>query len=425
MSKLINQSRLQQFATKLWDKIKDRYDDAFIDAAIPTEAKKITFTKRKNGATKDVSLEDYARLQDRNEFKEDVSADNVAITNNKYIGTGTSNNIVFDSKNRSVGFRQLTTSAFADSYVDHIRIYVDSTPTRTDSIWTVWAITKDADNRDNDRVAEVICNSKTLEVNSITEGSAVNKFVKIPITRSFEHETYFIARCTTHNLQVLRNVKQEYSNDSINMNASQPPTNPDATINWNSGDNTPNNTAIMYLFGRESIGSLALKLNKTQADSSLYVKYSETVNTGGRDNANKVVKLDDAGKLSESMLPSIAINEYIEVAAFDHTTLLQQRYENGDVVVVNSTGNPNNGKRYLCIKKDKNSNDLTEGFVELNSKDGVVTSVNELRGDINLALAAEEEKVKLNITSGGVVKSSELQIITNDDIDRMIAALPN
>ena len=45
MSNLINKTGLQKFATKLWAKIKDRYDNAFVDAEIPTAEKKIKFTK--------------------------------------------------------------------------------------------------------------------------------------------------------------------------------------------------------------------------------------------------------------------------------------------------------------------------------------------------------------------------------------------
>ena len=180
----------------------------------------------------------------------------------------------------------------------------------------------------------------------------------------------------------------------------------------------------MFLVGRESIKSLSEKLDKVNSDSSIYVKHSEcTVQGGNASDNGKVVKLGADGKLHDSLMPKIALNEYYEVAEFTHTALGRITYENGDVVVVNSTGNPNNGKRYLCIKKDKNPSNLTEGFVELNAKDGIVTSVNELRGDINLALAAEEEKVKLNITSGGTVKTSEIPIISTAEIDTIITSL--
>lgn len=390
---IVKYEQLRDIAQDLWNKAKARDIEAL---TYDSTTKTITATNSgtnagTNALSIPVRLTNLVSIDEKAEFKQDVSSDNVAITNNKYIGTGASSNIVFDSINRSVGFRQLTTSAFADNYVDHIRIYVDSAQTRTDSIWTVWAITKDADSRDNDRVAAVICNSQTLEVTSLPEGSAVNKFVKIPITRSFEHETYFIARCTTHNLQVLRNVKQEYSNDSINMNASQPPTNPGDTINWNSGDNTPNNTAIMYLYGRESIGSLSLKLNQVQTDGSKYVLKTDTTDTGGEAQyTGRVVKLGDDGKINSNMLPSIAINDYFRADDFTNNALAGLTYQNGDVVVVTKDGKTT---RYLCVNKTNGANSI-DHFVPLDSKDGIVTKVNNItpNADGNVTVMAEHIK---------------------------------
>ena len=414
MSNLINKTRLQKFAEDFWAKIKGRYDNAFVNAEIPAEEKKIKFTKADN-TIKNVELTDYARLQDRNEFKEDVSADNVALANNSHIGS----DIVFDSQNRSVGFRQLTTSAFVDDYVDHIRVYVDNANDRADSTWTVWAITKDANDKAQDRVKKVICDSTTLPVNSITEGTETKKFVKIPVEASFEHETYFIVRCSTHKLQVVRTVKQEYSVDAINMNDSQPPKTPGQTINWASGGNTPGNTAIMYLVGRESIGSLALKLKQTQADSSKYVLKSETTTTS---EADKVVRLDNNGKLHKDMLPSIAINEYFSVTQFTHQALSDlAHFENGDVVVVTNGGVVT--KRYLCIDKEHNAGNLVNAFVELNSKDGVVQSVNGKVGAITLALQATDNEVKLNIGNGTDTTETAIPVISDDEITEILSRL--
>lgn len=412
MSNLINKTGLQKFATKLWDKIKGRYDNAFVGAEIPATEKKIKFTKAGGGDKVDVSLADYARLQDRNEFKQDVSADNVALANNSHIG----NTKGFDSDNRSLGFRQLTTSAFVDGYVDHIKIYVESANTNTNSTWTVWAITKGANGKENDRVAKVIHNSEVLEVNSITEGTETKKFVIIPVKESFENETYFIAKCTTHKLEVANNIKPEYSSDAINMNGSQPPTTPGAEIDWNGGGYTSANTAIMNLIGRESIGSLALKLRQTQADGSKYVLKSETTTTS---EADKVVRLDNNGKLNKNMLPSIAINEYFPITAFTNDGLAGKTYENGDVAVVNSTG-----KRYLCINKVEGATNSTDDFIELNSKDGSVLSVNERTGAITLGLEATEDKFKLKISgTGGAEVVEEIPMISDQDITDILSRL--
>lgn len=422
MSKLVNQSRLKYFATKLWDRIKNRYDNALNRATLSdgaSQEKKITFT-RVNGTEEVVNLKDYTRLQDRNEFKEDVSADNVAVIDNSNIGRTST----VTSQNRGLGYRRLTTKAFKDGYVNHIKVYMDNNlQADTVTTWKVWAIKKGATNNNEDRVKELLHPAKNINVESVTENGQERKVVNIPVKKAYSEETYFIIKCTTHDMLVATGIKQEYESDVVNLTVNQPPDTAGSEIDWRS--NATGNTAIMYLYGRESIGSLSAKLDKVNSDSSTYVKHSEcTDGTGSETKAGKVVKLGADGKLHSSFMPSIALNEYFSVTQFTHQALeALGHFENGDVVVVTSGGVVT--KRYLCIDKENNTTNYVNGFVELNSKDGVVTSINELRGDVDLALAAEEEKVKLNITSGNVVKSSELQIITTDEIDAMITALPN
>lgn len=417
-SKLITQSKLNRFATGFWNRIKRRYDGTFKEARL-TEDKKLIFTKT-NSNEDEINLKDYARLTDKSEFKQDVSADNVAILSNRHIGS----QFWTTSRERSLGFRQLTTNSFSDGYVDHIRIYMpNNINSGTNSTWFVWAIKKGENNDKNrDRVVEVIHRSKELSVNSITENSTEKKFVKIPINKSFENDTYFIVRCTTHDVEVVSEIKNEYTADVVNMNGAQPPMNKGELINWTSGANVPNNnTVVMYLFGRESIGTLSLKLNKLNSDSSLYVKHSETTNAGGTTNADKVVKLDSFGKLNKDMLPSIAINNYFPITEFTNNGLSSVTYENGDVVVVSSTG-----KKYLCINKVEGQANSTTDFIELNSKDGSVVSVNEKTGAVNLELEATADKLKLKITGGGGttdIVETAVDIITDDDIDAIINGL--
>ena len=206
-------------------------------------------------------------------------------------------------------------------------------------------------------------------------------------------------------------LKNEYLKDVVNMNSGQPPMNQGDSIDWNAGINADGNTALMYLFGRESIGTLSLKLNKLNSDSDLYVKQEETTNTGGTaEKANKVVRLGDNGKLNENMLPSIAINEY---------------FENGDVVVVTGSG-ADRGKRFLCVNKKDNLGNLVDGFVELNSKDGIVKSVNGKIGEVNLELEATANELKLKIRSGNDTTSiaeTSVPVITDNDIDSIIEGL--
>lgn len=413
MSKLINKTRLTKFANDLWTKIKGRYDVAFKNATL-TDDKKLKFTKIVGTDTVDIDLADYARLSDKNDFKQDVSADNVSISNNSYIGS----NIGFESNNRSLGFRQLTTSAFVDGYVDHIRIYVDSANVNTTSTWKVWAITKGKNGKESDRVKKVVYQSDSVTVQSIAEGAETRKFVIIPVKESFSDETYFIARCSTHKVEVVQNIQTEYRGDVVNLNHTQPPDTEGSEITW-AGINADSNTAVMYLHGRESIGSLSLKLKQTQADSSLYVKHSEcTDGTGSETKAGKVVKLDQAGKLNSNMLPSIAIGEYLEIDEFTDSALQGlDHYENGDTVVVKNGADA--GSKYFCINKG-GTGALTDAFIKLNDKNGLVTSVNEKTGAIVLGIASTTDKLQLKVNNE--IKS-EIDIISDDEINSIITSL--
>ena len=70
MSKLINQTRLNQFTTKIWSKIKEKYNVSFKEVTL-TDDKKLKFTKIEGTNTVDIDLVEYARLKDRNAFKQD------------------------------------------------------------------------------------------------------------------------------------------------------------------------------------------------------------------------------------------------------------------------------------------------------------------------------------------------------------------
>ena len=124
------------------------------------------------------------------------------------------------------------------------------------------------------------------------------------------------------------------------------------------------------------------------------------------------------------MLPSIAINEYFQIEQFTHEKLneIKAQFENGDVVVVTGDGD-NKGKRFLCVNKQDNIDDLRKCFIELNSKDGSVVSVNGKSGAVNLTLEAAANQLKLKIIGGGGttdVTETAVDIITNDEIDTII-----
>lgn len=412
MSKLINKTRLQKFAEGFWDKIKRKYDNSLNGATISASDstdKKITFT-RISGTDEVVNLKDYTRLQDRNEFKKDVSVDNAGSVSNLNIGRINGNT----SNNRVLGYRGTTSKSFVDGYVDHLIIYMSSDLTEATQIQTkVWAITKGNTTRE-DRHLKLVHNGDNFPVETFDENGTQRKCIKVPIGEKFTNETYFMVKCPNHELQVCNNIDTKYDADVINMSVE-----PATTGEIDFTSNNTNNTAIIHLVGRESIKSLSEKINKTNSDSTLYVKHSETVNTGGTTNANKVVKLDDTGKLNKDMLPAIAINEFITInsTSFDENSLNGKEYQNGDIIF-----NATTQKRYLCIDRDNTT--FLNRFIELNSKDGTVTSVEGKTGAVTLNIALEDNKFKLKINgTGGTETVKEIDMISDTEITAILDAL--
>lgn len=409
MPNLINKTRLQKFATDLWAKIKDRYDNAFVDAEIPETEKKIKFTKA-NSTIKDVSLEKYARLQDRNEFKQDVSVDDAKVVSNKNIGEL---NGPVTAGNRTTGYRGLTSGLFTDGYVKLLRIHLPQNASGNVRAH-VWAIKKGTSKTEDKYVRKIF---KAVPVQT----AGTNKYIDVDIDSKFTDETFFVIRTEGTQIQGINQIKQEFINDIINVNDYFNPQSTTENINWNNFNPINNLVGHIELHGRTGIVDISKRLEEINTASGNYVKHSETTATGGTASANKVVKLDGQGKLDKDMLPSIAINEYFSVTAFTDEQLRTLTYENGDVVVVENGGVVS--KRYLCIHKGA-TNSTTE-FVELNSKDGVVSTVNGKTGAVELDLLSTTSEVKLTIgnTGSGTPVEKVIPIISDDEINSILNAL--
>ena len=415
MSNLINKTGLQKFATKLWAKIKERYDDAFVNAEITESTdteKKIKFTKKKGGATVDVDLADYARLQDRNAFKKDVSVDDAKIVSNKNIGQL---NGPVVANTRTTGYRSLSSASFTDGYVKTLRIYAptDGAASANFHIWTI----KKGETKAQDKLLE---NKKVSRAN-IVEGDGV-KYYDISIERKYTDDVFFVVRTDAAgaNIKGINQLKAEIVDDVININDLFNPSGADTLTNWGNYGPIYTLASHMELHGRTGIVDLSKRLEEIDTASGNYVKHSETTVTGGNGKAGKVAKLGDDGKLDATMLPSIAVNDYFSVTAFTDEKLGALTYENGDVVVVENGGVVS--KRYLCIHKGTTNS--TDEFVELNSKDGVVQSVNGKVGAVELSLEATDDKFKLKINgTGGTEVVKELDMISDADITEILDAL--
>ncbi len=410
MSNLINKTRLQKFATDFWAKIKGRYDVAFKEAEISASEsadKKITLT-RVNDQTKEISLADYARLQDKNEFKKDVSVDDADFYNNATLGnmTGT-----VDPTNRTLGARNLTSKMFTDGFVSTLRIHLDSSNTETDFVVHLWEIKK-GNSKQEDRTISKLKHGERLTVTQVGN----DKYVDVPINKKYTEDTYFLFRSgNPATVKAISDIQSDKANDVMNLVDTTPPTGADQALDLR--NQIENKTAYVEIFGRIGIKDLNSKINQLQADGSKYVLQSETTATGGAGSANKVARLGGDGKLDANMLPAIAINEYFTATDFTHDALSRLTFQNGDVVVVTKG---NKAKRYLCVDKAGHTSNLTEAFVELNDKSGVVTSVNDVTGAVTLKIEATTEKLQLKVND---TMKSEVNIISDAEITEILNAL--
>ena len=412
MSKLINRTRLQKFAEDFWTKIKGRYDKAFKEATITEKTnteKKITFTRISGTDPVDVSLQDYARLSDRNKFEKDVSVDDANFYNNASLGdiTGTVN-----SAQRTLGARNLTSKMFTDGFVSTLRIHLDNSHTETDFVVHLWEIKK-GNSKQEDRTISKLKHGERLTVTQV-DGQ---KYVDVPINKEYADDIYFLFRSgDTAAVKAIRNIPSNKANDVMNLVDTTPPTEADRPLDLNS--QIQDTTAYVEIFGRIGIVDLNKKIEKVSTDSSLYVKHSETTDgTGQETKAGKVLKLDNNGKINSDLLPAVAINEFISVSgATWQESIITREYQNGDVIFHEDTQ-----KRYLCVDKTK---PFANGrFVELNSKDGVVQSVNGKVGAITLGLEATDNKVKLNIGNGTDTTETAIDIISNTEITEILSRL--
>lgn len=410
-SKLITQSKLNHFATGFWTKIKNKYDRTFKEVRLSDRTgsdKKLIFT-RVNGTPEEIDLVDYVRIQDKNAFKQDVSVDDAETKNNLSIGQRTN---TVDPSQRSLGARNLSSGLFTDGYVSKFRVYLDSASRESEVAVHVWAIKKGATKREDRTARNKMHNGERITVSSSNSNN--KKWIDIPIDSTFEHDTYFIFRTgSSVNVEAISNIAPANAEDVVNLNDHTPPEAAGQALDFN--NERTGETAYVEIFGRIGIVDLNKKIEKVSADSSLYVKQDEVSTTTS---PNKVVRLDNNGKLNKNMLPSIAINEYFTVEQFTNDALRNKVYENGDVVVVTSTS-----KKYLCINKVEGRENSTTDFIELNSKDGSVVSVNGKSGAVNLTLEAAADQLKLKITGGGGttdVTETAVDIITNDEIDTII-----
>lgn len=217
---------------------------------------------------------------------------------------------------------------------------------------------------DNNTVIEhlIVQGTMTAIANTYSEISC-SKIISIPINRIFDKEVYFMvgAKGMVWNEARFANVTASGGNDGMPRVGTRL---------------YPNNTNYI---GKTLIIGQGLSIQEGfEKAIEAHNAINQATSVGGNDNASKLVKLSSNGKLDESLIPAIALNEVI--AATDKNAALSMigtgvgQINRGDVVTLN------NGSIYMYKGRPsgQTNNDFDRDFLYLNVGNGTVTKVNNI-----------------------------------------------
>lgn len=384
---IVKHDQLKDIAGDLWTKAKKRDIERFeFDSTTKTlKGKNLVDTT----LSIDVALTDLVSINDRAEFKKDVSVDDAKTVSNSNIGNV---NGTVAAGSRTTGYRRLTSKLFTDGYVKLLRVYLPENASGTINAH-VWMIKK-GDSKAEDKLLEPKIH-QPLQVLS----SGEKKYIDVEIKRKFEEETFFVLRTERdQQIQGIDHIKPEFAEDIINVNASFNPQSTTENINWNNFNPINNLVGHMELHGRTGIVDISKRLEEINLASGNYVLQSETTTTGGETRyANKVVKLGSDGKINSNMIPELAINRVLEAAdesaALDKIGEGKDRLQVGDVVVLQNT---NKIYIYKGRPDGQNDNNFRRDFLEISMGNGTVKSVNTILPEANGNVTVRAEHIKYN-----------------------------
>lgn len=407
---IVKHEQLRDIAGDLWTKAKKR-DITTLEYDADTKT-----LKGKNSVDTvllNATLTDLVSINDRAEFKKDVSVDDAKTVSNSNIG---SVNGPVAAGNRTTGYRGLTSKQFTDGYVKLLRIHLPPSASGTINAH-VWMIKKGA-LKTEDKFLE-----KTTKIATVLT-SGTNKYIDVEIERKFEEETFFVLRTEgSQQIQGINNIKPEFINDIINVNDSFNPSSTTENINWNGFAPRTDLVGHMELHGRTGIVDISKRLEEINLASGNYVLQSDTTATGGTGQQGKVVKLGADGKLHTNMLPELAINRVLTAnnksAALSMRGPNKEQLQLGDVVIITEEQN----KVYMC-KNDATDATFNDAFIELSLGDGTIKTVAggspNAQGNIQVTVAEEgTEGIKVTFGSSGGTPVKIATYMTQAEVDEI------
>lgn len=359
---IVKQSQLQEILEHSWTKTKERdIEKLEYDSSTKTIKGKSDSNTNLNITTQ---LTNMAVVDQENRFTQDnvftkVYIDGISTTLGMDIPSGgvLGHSISAQNNTRRFGNRNMSTGK-KGAHIDKIVIPMSNGMTVGNNATplTVWAVEKGATKANDVLITEPIVNGVSLQVktggspfpSSITD--TYQRYVEHTINKTFDKDVYFVYSFVDHgNCIAKRDLPVSEDNlciegstfnaESITtsrpcdkygvhliymtkkvdikelivnggtvkkVNDRLPDSQGNVTINAEHikmNDSTSANTVK---------AEVELKLNKSEAET-LYVKKSDTTDTGGAGNQNKVVKLGTDGKINASMLPYMTDTEVNEI----------------------------------------------------------------------------------------------------------------
>lgn len=245
---------------------------------------------------------------------------------------------------------------------------------------------------DNIVLEHLIKQGRSRAIENTYSELSCSKIISVPINRSFDQDVYFMigAKGMVWNEARFAGVTAAGGENGM----------PNAGTRL-----SPNSTNYV---GKTLIIGQGLSIKESFEQSiSANNAINQATSVGGNDNAGKLVKLSSNGKLDESLIPAIALNEVF--AAADKNAALSMigsgvgQINRGDVVTLS------NGTIYMYKGRPsgQTNNDFDRDFLYLNVGNGTVTTVNNITpgADGNITVLADHIKYHANtdITVKGAI----------------------
>lgn len=240
---------------------------------------------------------------------------------------------------------------------------------------------------DNNTVIEhlMVQGTSTAIENTYSEISC-SKIISVPINRIFDREVYFMvgAKGMVWNEARYANVTASGGNDGM------------PSIGTRLYPNNTNYVGKTLVIGQ----GLSIQEGFEKAITT-YNTVNQATSVGGNDKAGKLVKLSSNGKLDESLIPAIALNEVIPATNKDNALSLigtgVGQINRGDIVTLND----GSIHIYKGRPSGETGNNFDRDFLSLSVGNGTVKKVNNVApgadGNVTIVAANIEYHTGSNI----------------------------